>query len=802
MYWFGKKLNTSERPWENESSWKDLTLLKLELARTPVSEIVSCLDSFGKLWCPGEALFNEALPVLQSSSGFSREEVRKTLSILPSLLSRESLEKRVKAEFFPVEILDRFAKTPHMNGKVRALPLGTLLHVTAGNVFLSSIDSLIMGLLTKNLNIIKVSGQNTYFPLFLAEKLQEHDKQKIIANKFAVLHWRGGDQAIEGLFKSKVDGIIAWGGEEMMASMGRDLPPRVKFLGFGPKISLQLITRSGLEGKDLDQVARRVVEDIVPWDQSACASPQNLFLQEGIQEAELLSALERAFEAAPQKGRLDADEAVEILKEKYRGHYSELMEGGKVVQGENYLLHLETNNYLRPSPLHRSLIIKRYQDEKDLFDHLAPFDYYLQSCSYLMSDAEKAPYLELLGMAGIKRFAPLGTITFGMEGAPHDGRNVLREMTHMVGDEVRAVDYGEKAGGLTGPSEIKLEFDKGVHPQGYIFSSGGTTGEPKFLHFSYEEFDQITDMLAHNLRAQGITAGMTVANLFVAGNLWSSFMAVEKALEKVGAIQLPIGGLCSTENIVLYLKKFRPDVVMGIPSLLITNAEYAVEKGIVLEVPKIFYAGEGLSPSRRDYLRKVWKTSYYGSAGYASVDAGMIAYQCDKCGPGEHHLFTGLVDLKIVDGEAIVTSHYRKTLPIVNYRTGDRVEWVEDMTCGRGDRKFRLLGRIDNIIQIWSCRLRLDDIEKSLSEVAPQVNTWQITLSEEKFGDKYREMMILSLEETADAEPIVSRIYENSRDLKDTLSFEQFEHLIQVRQEIILRNARTGKISLVKDNRH
>src|SRR5690606_24512431 len=103
---------------------------------------------------------------------------------------------------------------------------------------------------------------------------------------------------------------------------------------------------------------------------------------------------------------------------------------------------------------------------------------------------------------------------------------------------------------------LKNYFNNNSHPQGYIFSSGGTTGEPKYLHFSNEEFDHMSDMLALNFRLQGVKPGMIVANLFVAGNLWSSFICVERALEKIGAIQLPIGGLCSSENILMYLKKF------------------------------------------------------------------------------------------------------------------------------------------------------------------------------------------------------------------------------------------------------
>jgi phenylacetate-CoA ligase len=806
MYWFGETLNKQDHPWESDTAWKALGSLKMEFARTPVSKIIDVLDSFAELWEPNSLYFKEALVVLEKESGFAADEVRKTLYLLPSLLSKESLEKRIRSEFFPVGIQDQFSKTPHFSGRVRAMPLGTVLHVTAGNVFLSSIDSLIMGLITKNLNILKLSSQNTFFPLYFAEKLRAHDKAQIIANKFSILHWKGGDEDLESLFKSKVNAIIAWGGEEMIASYSKGLPAHVKFMGFGPKISFQVATVAGMEGKDIKVITKKIVEDILPWDQAACASPQNLYLQEGINEVEFLQSLDEAFQAAPGRGDLGADEAVEMLKERYRALYSELMEGGKLIEGENFMLHLEANKFLRPSPLHRSLIIKRFKNDDELFKLLEPFSYYLQSCSYLLSESEKDSYLELLALAGVKRFAPLGTVTQGMEGAPHDGRRVLRELTQMVGDEARMVDYGEVAGTLSGAGDVKIHFDMDQHPQGYIFSSGGTTGEPKFIHFSYEEFEYITDMLAHNLRCQGITAGMKVANLFVAGNLWSSFMAMERALEKIGAIQLPIGGLCSTENIIFYLKKFRPDVVMGIPSLLIMNAEYSSEQGEELSIPKVFYAGEAMSQSRREYLKKSWNTEYFGSAGYASVDAGMIAYQCLKCGPGEHHLYTDLVEMKIVNEEAIVTSHYRKTLPIVNYRTGDRVEWIEDGDCAKGDRKFKLLGRIDNIIQIWSCRLRLDDIEKSLNEVDPEIKSYQVMLSEEKVDNKVREVFKLILEAAGvDTELLSRRIYNNSRDLKDTLSFTEFSSLIvikSVKSGEILRNPRTGKISLIMDKRH
>jgi phenylacetate-CoA ligase len=804
MYWFGENID-GQRVWEQETAWKKVQDKKLTFAQTKIEDILTVLDDFSHEWTEEGPNFKKALKQLESESGFSKEETYKTLKILPGLLKRNSLEQRLKVEFKPLAMLDRFTKPAAFEGQVRVIPLGILLHVTAGNVFLSSIDSLLMGLITKNISILKVSSQNTFFPIFFAQTLLEFDKNRILSDKFAVLHWKGGDESVEAIFKNKVDGIIAWGGEEMIQSYRKDLSPRVKFLDFGPKVSLQVITAEGGLGKDLKKIAQHIVADIIPWDQSACASPQNLYLQEGIKSNELLALIDEAFAAAPKRGVVSEDEAVELLKETYRGYYSELMESGRVISGKESLIHQESNRFLRPSPLNRSVIVKTFKDAKDLYQSLSPFSYYLQSCGYLLGDSEKELYLEHLALAGIKRFAPIGSVTWGMDGAPHDGRFVLRSLTQVIGDELRAMDYGDHQEGLKNSKDLKEHFNHSGHPEGFIFSSGGTTGEPKFVHFSYEEFDFITDMLAVNLRAQGIKSGMTIANLFVAGNLWSSFMAVEKALEKIGAIQLPIGGLCGQENIILYLKKFPVDAVMGIPSLLVSLAEEAQQRGDKLIVPRVFYAGESLSITRQNYLRDIWSVKYFGSAGYASVDAGIIGYQCDQGAPGEHHLFSNLVELKIINEEAVVTSHYRRTMPIKNYRTGDRVEWIAPCKCGRPDPRFRLLGRVDNTINIWSCRVLLEDIEKSILEIDPEVKTFQVVIDEEVRGDGVRERMRLSIESHANkSDELISCMYHNSRDVKDTLSLEQFSSVLTVLWKdsgTIPHNPRTGKISVIVDHR-
>lgn len=126
------------------------------------------------------------------------------------------------------------------------------------------------------------------------------------------------------------------------------------------RFHFKLSQNVALDEIDLELLCDRICADIAPWDQSACASPQNLFLEDDIDEKEFMNALEKSFQKLSTRNPVSADEAVEILKEKYRALYSEIIEGGVIKEGGDYLLHLEENKFLRPSPLNRSLIVKKF----------------------------------------------------------------------------------------------------------------------------------------------------------------------------------------------------------------------------------------------------------------------------------------------------------------------------------------------------------------------------------------------------------------------------------------------------------
>lgn len=795
-----------------------------EIELVPIEEIFTILDQVGKKWLNNSKYTSSAKKQLKGELSFSSAMIDHSLSLIPGILDKENLRSRLTSEVTNINQLDHFVQTSNFNGKVRAKPLGVITHYTAGNVFLGFLDSLIMGLITKNINIIKLSAGNHSFPELFLKSLIEVDKENKIAKTIAVLYWKGGEEKIEEIVKSHSHGIMAWGGEEMVSNLKKNLPSATKLIDYGPKISISVISLAAFKEYPISKIAEKIVLDLTLWDQAACASPQNLFLENGIDEKKLMKEVSQILsrKTSLPRGKLSNDEFVEIQKESFKAQTQQFLKTGSYIKGKNFLLHFENNSELRNSPLNRSLILKKFRNINSLKTTLRPNQFYLQSCSLLVTKSEEFQYCEGLSQAGIKRFSELGTILFGKIGAPHDGRLTLIELLRFIPIEnnqellkiaqdahAKINFYQKKYKSL--PKDFKkiplldsIELHKfspntNDFNDGHIYSSGGTSGSPKYSYYSREEFNLATKMIAQGLRLQGVKQGDKVANLFVAGNLWSSFIAIEKALEELKTIQLSIGGLAEKELIISYLKKFKPTILMGLPTLLMDLAETCHKLMLTISVRQIYYAGEKMPNYALELFKNVFNCSEVRSAGYASVDAGPIGYQCIHGKPGEHHLFSDYVHLEVINHEAVITTKYREIMPVIRLKTGDRVKMISSTClCGSLDSKFLLLGRIDNLLHLWGCRIQLDDIEKSLSKIFGNSFQYQIRLYHMRRIEKMT-ITIESSKQPIDAKKI---LWNALKDVKQTHPLDYFSDRCDiVVVKSISRVGRTGKIKKIIDER-
>ncbi len=872
-YLFGKSLN-KPGGWTARDARKicaGAARRKQKARRAGLAEILDVLNSAGQLFADKKSPWRRAaFAHLRENVSFSPEIIEATLDMLAPSLDKAELQKRLAIELGCPEALDGNAEIDGYQGLVAALPRGVALHVGAGNVFLGVIDSLVMGLLTKNVNIVKTAAGGSRFAVLFCQALRACDKNKILCNNIAVLHWKGGNREFERIILEGSDTVLVWGGEQAIESYKKLSPSHVRVAAFGPKISLAAVTERGLAEKGMEQTACDMAHDVCLWDQAACACPHSLyFIASGKTQArrmqrQFLILARKAF-AQEQKrrpqGRLSPDEMVEITKARELAKVDRAAGKAELASSfpkSDWTLIAEHSPEFKPSPLNRVLYVKTVPSLSALARELRPYKKFLQTVGFCGTPEERLKAAELFGAEGAARITQLGKMLQSPAGSPHDGGYPLRELVNFVGIEGgqdklaelvsfarrNSPFYRKRLAGLP-PVRSAEDFAKlplldkndilaNTPPEnealfsakpgnGVYFASGGSTGSPKYIFYEFSEYEKVARTLARCFTGPGLGPGDRAANLFVAGNFWSSFITVEKALSYTGAISVPLSNTLPMESILKYLEEFRVTALIGMPSFLLRVAEAAQAASPKPKIPLrfIFYGGEHAGPAAAAYFRKVFPGVQLRSAGYATVDAGPIGFQCPHCKKGEHHLFSESQHLEILDtgsgkavppgaiGELVTTPLDKKFMPVLRFKLGDLGRWLPGRCpCGAPEPRFELLGRCDDRIHLGGAHIFISDIENALAAVPGLSLNFQAEL----LTAGHRDHLRLKVERRQGCKTghdtlrrgLLASIRRNCEDWAYTLQHRWIDEpeIVILEAGGLPRLARTGKIKKVLDLRH
>ena len=839
------------------------------LIKYPVKDIVDLFDRVSRAWRdPAYGPRQRVLEMLPDLVGFSSAMVERGLEELARLLDRNTLMGKLRQELGRATALDRWQWREGYRGYLRALPLGVVSHISPGNVFLGAADSLVHGLLTKNVNLVKVASADPVFPLLFAQSIKEADRDGIVSASFAVLAFARDDQRLETWFKERSDGIVVWGGQGAVDHWRSSLAPGCRFVPYGPRFSFAILTREARASSDLSALAL----DVAMWEQRACASPQVLFLEApevpGPAEHAILEELGRVLteldETLP-AGSLDLNQKIEIRRE--RELVAELQR-----QGNGYGLGPENRfswsvlwrrwSDHHGHPLNRTLVVVPYQDRDQLKSWLRPHRHLLQSLGLGVLPGDFREWASSMARLGVHRITEFGKMHLAKHGAPHDGTFQLAQLIRWSTIEsVKERFDAEKRLNPEPPSKtrrlsnmveyararsdfyqshlpdrtIKKALDLAEFPTlssellrahtppagrqlltaplegAYVFASGGSTGAPKFSLYTYEEWEEVTDILSAIYQVAGVRPGDTVGNLFMAGNLWTSFLAATEALEKIGCVTLPIAGNVDLPQTLRYLEMFRPNVLLGLPSLLVRLAEEVSRQKLKLEVPLILYGGEHFSRQARKFLRDALGARQVISAGYASVDAGPIGFQTPAMSGGVHKLLYDYQFLEFVHpetqepvpsgevGELVVTCLRRRLMPLIRYRTGDLGRWMDE-----SEYVFELKGRIGDRLRVGSADIYPEDIARALDGLLGVSRLFQLVVTRPGIKDHLKLVTERNgWEEAPEVDAIRSAVLERSPELELALKEGWLEELTVELLPVdgLPRALRTGKIQRVLDHR-
>ncbi|MGW0748767.1 phenylacetate--CoA ligase family protein [Streptomyces sp. NPDC002587] len=259
-----------------------------------------------------------------------------------------------------------------------------------------------------------------------------------------------------------------------------------------------------------------------------------------------------------------------------------------------------------------------------------------------------------------------------------------------------------------------------------VYKTGGTTGSPKFSVYTRDEWGTFVTSFGQGLVDTGLRPGHRVADLFYAGELYASFLFVLDSLAHapVDNVRLPVGGGAPLESTVPTLRDLAAQVLAGTPTTLCRLAEHTLSSGVRLDsVELLLFGGEALFDDQRRLLAAAFPRAEARSIGYASVDAGLLGRPVPGSDARVHRAFTPYALVEILDdstdepitepgrpGRVVVTSLFRRLMPIIRYPAGDRAEWT-----GTGPGHFRILGRAEEGVRVGPVSLYTQDAQNAVA---------------------------------------------------------------------------------------
>ncbi len=356
-------------------------------------------------------------PVLQMSD-ISYERFEE----MARLFSREALEYKCK-----VELGANYLDVPPLVCGIRRkyYPLGILFHIAAGNVDGLPAYSVIEGLLTGNINILKLpAGDNGLSIRLLSELISVEPDLKDYIYVFDV---PSTDVETLKIFADIADGIVVWGGDEAVQAARSMADERTKIIDWGHKLSFAYVTEA-VEDDALYQLALHICDT----EQVFCSSCQGIFVD--TQDRAVLERVgERFFallqKANAQKGKADMGmrgrNTIKLYKDRI-----EQKKDVKILSAEGVSVVIKEDHELEVSYLFRNVWVKALP-RRQVIPTLKKHKRHLQTCGLLCAEAEREELADLLARAGIVRITG-SNMSRTVAGEAHDGTYPLREYSRMV----------------------------------------------------------------------------------------------------------------------------------------------------------------------------------------------------------------------------------------------------------------------------------------------------------------------------------------------------------------------------------
>ncbi len=421
------------------------------LKNMTVSEIVNIIDKvIAGLLDRSSPYRQKAEKLLPIVTGYDEEMIRLSLTSYLKSFRKHELQQFLVEDLGNPLLLDDFQ--PRVKGGFsKAVGPELITHIWAGNVPALPLWSFISGLLVKAGNIGKVSSAEPLFAGWFAQLLVEVEPK--LANCFAVVWWKGGDEEREKAIFAQSDLVFGYGSNQSLEALKTRIPITTRFLPFGHKISFGLISNSTLDSQKAWRIAHQAAYDVVRYDQQGCYSPHLFYVQNGgrVSPRELARYMANEldnFEKKFPRRHLSIEESSSFSSWKQREEMSLFSNHDKEVLGDSAnkwaVVYGESKDDFTPSPLNRVIRVIAFNSIEDILPAIHPYRSFLQTVGIAAEPNVLFQWADKLGGIGVTRITAIGSMTSPEAGWHHDGRFNLLDLISMVDIEAAAKMESER----------------------------------------------------------------------------------------------------------------------------------------------------------------------------------------------------------------------------------------------------------------------------------------------------------------------------------------------------------------------
>jgi phenylacetate-CoA ligase len=310
-------------------------------------------------------------------------------------------------------------------------------------------------------------------------------------------------------------------------------------------------------------------------------------------------------------------------------------------------------------------------------------------------------------------------------------------------------------------TKAELSADQAEHPpfgtnmtypvERYVrlHQTSGTTGRPLRFLDTAESWQWWRDCWRPIYNAAGVTNRDRIFFAFSFGpfvGFWSAFAGAEQ----LGALCITGGAMSSAERVAAIIAA-EATVLMCTPTYALRLAEAAREEGVDLARSALrlsIHAGEpGASiPATRERIEAELGLTSFDHTG--ATEVGAHGFSCEA--RDGVHLNEAEFVAEILDpaghaadegeGELVMTNLGRWGMPVIRYRTGDRVRAVRGRcACGRTSLKLAggIAGRIDDMVTVRGVNVFPSAIEAIVRGFA-EVDEYRVELVTVREMDELR----------------------------------------------------------------